>query len=143
MVLALMLVLPIASIVLDDAPLSAVLVGTWFVFWAVGIRLLLAGIRQIVQPRYTAKTILGIESDDSLVLVRELGFANVAIGCIGAASLVVDGWWKPAAIAGAIFYGLAGINHTRHPGRNRLQNIAMVSDLFIAVVLSVALLASL
>ena len=35
--------------------LTAGLVGKWFVFWTVGIQLFLAGLRQIVQPRYTAE----------------------------------------------------------------------------------------
>ena len=48
------------------------LIGKWFVFWAVGVRLLLAGVRQYFQPAFTAKDILGIESPDVFVLVREL-----------------------------------------------------------------------
>jgi hypothetical protein len=40
------------------APLDLwLLLGRWFVFWAVGVRLLTAGIRQIAQPRFTAETI--------------------------------------------------------------------------------------
>ena len=30
------------------------LVGKWFVFWAVGARLFIAGIRQVIQPAFTA-----------------------------------------------------------------------------------------
>jgi len=52
------------------ASISAALIGKWFVFWAVGGRLLLAGARQIVQPAYTAKVILGLKGDESLLLVR-------------------------------------------------------------------------
>jgi hypothetical protein len=39
------------------------------------------------------------------------------------------------AVIGAIFYGLAGINHLAHGHRNTLQNAAMISDLFAAAVL--------
>ena len=59
-VIALMLVLPLISIVaqilltdhgaLHGAAYLAV-VAKWYVFWAVGARLSLAGLRQIVQPR--------------------------------------------------------------------------------------------
>ncbi len=139
-VAALMFVFPVVSILVetvfrDNGVLLAASVGKWFVFWAVGIRLLMAGMRQIFQPRYTARAILGIQSDDSLLLVRELGFATTAIGCVGAGSIFAPGWVVPTAIAGAIFYGLAGISHATHEKRNRLQNTAMVSDLFVAVVL--------
>ena len=36
------------------------LVGKWFAFWAVGVRLFLAGLRQSIQPRYTAEAIFGL-----------------------------------------------------------------------------------
>jgi len=116
-------------------PLGAALAAKWFAFWAVGWRLLLAGIRQIAQPRYTAREILGLKSDESLILVRELGFANVAIGLVGVLSLPVPQWRLAAALAGGVFYGLAGISHARQGHRNRLENVAMVSDILASVVL--------
>lgn len=112
----------------DQRPTSAVvgatLIGKWFVFWAVGWRLFLAGMRQIVQPGYTARVILGLKHDESQILVRELGFANVAFGAIGILSLFVPSWRLAAALAGGIFYGLAGINHVRQSHRNKLENVA-------------------
>jgi hypothetical protein len=144
-VVALMLVCPLASIgiqILFDGPgmLTAVIIGKWFVFWMVGIRLFLAGLRQIVQPRYTAEQILGIKDPDAMLIVRELGFANTAIGSVAVASLVFRNWELPIALAGTIFYALAGINHATHKHRNRFQNIAMASDLFAAAVLLMACL---
>jgi hypothetical protein len=148
-VIALMLVLPLISVVAqlasaqEAASTVAVLpwLAKWYVFWAVGVRLALAGLRQIVQPRYTARNILGLQSDESLFLVRELGFANAAIGSAGIASLLIPSWVAPLALIGAIFYGLAGINHCLHGPRNPLQNLALASDLFAALVLSICLLA--
>jgi hypothetical protein len=40
-------------------------------------------------------------------------------------------------LLGAIYYGLAGINHCFHKGRNKLENLALVSDLFAALVLAI------
>lgn len=138
-VAALMLVLPVLSIAIEagagHAPFGMMLIGKWYVFWAVGLRLLLAGIRQILQPRYTAQTILGIQGDDALLLVRELGFGNLAIGGVGTLSLLFAGWVVPAALVGGLFYGLAGVNHALQQHRNPKENLAMVSDLFAAVVL--------
>jgi hypothetical protein len=75
--------------------------------------------------------------DDVLLVVRELGFANIAIGSVGVVSLSVAGWRVAAALAGGIFYGLAGINHAMQHHRNRLENVAMVSDLAAAAFLLV------
>lgn len=119
--------------------LTAALVAKWFVFWMVGVRLLLAGLRQIIQPRYTAEQILGIKDPDATLIVRELGFANTAIGCIGVACLFFRDWEFPIALIGTIFYALAGINHLTDKHRNRLQSFAMATDLFAAAVLLLCL----
>jgi hypothetical protein len=144
-VIALMLALPLISIVAqilltDHGALQSasnlVVVAKWYVFWAVGVRLSLAGLRQIIQPRYTAETLLGFKGSDALFFVRELGFANVAMGSVAIASLFAPSWVTPAAMLGAIYYGLAGIIHCFHKNRNKLENVALVSDLFAAVVLA-------
>jgi hypothetical protein len=141
-VLLLMLVLPVGSVVADHAMAASaapwlLLLGKWFVFWSVGVRLVVAGGRQLFQPRFTAKEIFGIASDDPLPLVQELGVANLAVGIVAALSLAFPRFVLPMAIVGAIFYGLAGIRHLRDAHRNAKQNLAMVSDLFAAVVLAV------
>ncbi|MFT3883441.1 MAG: hypothetical protein QM703_27795 [Gemmatales bacterium] len=141
-VAALMVALPFASILLDmvlpsqPAPFM-MLLGKWYVTWAVGVRLGLADIRQILQPRYTAETLLGIKDPAAHLVVRELGFANFSFGVLGMVSLFVPAWTIPAAIVGSLFYGLAGINHTLQPHRNKLENVAMLSDLFAALVLAI------
>jgi hypothetical protein len=139
-VLLLMLVLPTGSIYVElsyfhSATPLMLLVGKWFVFWSAGVRLLLAGLRQFFQPRFTAEEIFGIKSDDALPLVRELGVANFATGVVGVISLAKPGFALPVAIAATIFYGIAGIRHVAESDRTRNENIAMISDLFVFVVL--------
>jgi hypothetical protein len=144
-VFALLLVLPLISVGLELVHAPGVLAASlimpvmakWYVFWAVGARLSLAGLRQIFQPRYTAENILGIKSADALFVVRELGFANLAMGSAGLGSLFAPSWLAPVAMLGAIFYGLAGVNHCFHERRNKLQNLALVSDLCAAAVLAI------
>ncbi len=140
-VLAFMLVLPAGSIAIEAATSTGpivwmALVGKWFVFWSVGMRLLTAGLRQFFQPRFTAEQIFETTSPDVLPLVRELGIANVAAGVVGVASLWMPGFALPSAISAAIFYGVAGFRHAAETGRSRNENIAMVSDLFIFAVLT-------
>jgi hypothetical protein len=133
-----MFALPIASILAEwghGAALSPELLLKWYVFWAVGWRLFLAGARQILQPAYTAREILGHRGDESLLLVRELGFANLSIGVVALCSMAAPGWRCPAAVAAGLFYLLAGGNHLIQKRRNRLESVAMVSDLFAGAVL--------
>lgn len=138
-VATLMLAFPVLSIAVEAAHFAtrvdSVLIGKWFVFWSVGWRLLLAGVRQIVQPEYTAREILGLQSTGSWTLVRELGFGNLALGIVGVLSLWLPSWQLAAALAGGLFYMLAGINHALQKHRNRLENVAMVSDLFVGLIL--------
>jgi hypothetical protein len=140
-VAALMLLLPVISITVEhghrpDLALVA-LVGKWFTFWSVGVRLAIAGLRQITDPRYTAHSILGLKGQEAFLLVRELGFANVAMGTVAVCSAMLPTWVTPAALSGAIFLGLAGANHATQKHRNAKENAAMASDLFVAAILVV------
>jgi len=144
-IVLLMLVLPLASIAIDvvttHAPLSLLLIGRWFVFWSVGVRLLLAGMRQIIQPGYTAQVIFHLKHDESRVVIRELGFANVSIGLVGLGSLLWRSWAPAGAIAGTAFYLLAGLNHIGQRNRSALESVAMVSDLVAAAILAIGVAA--
>jgi hypothetical protein len=147
-VLTLMLALPIVCTVYqvfhaNHGVFSFDILLKWLVFWAVGIRLLLAGVRQIFQPRYTAEVVLRLKGDDCKRVIRELGFGNFAIGVLGVGSLLFSHrWLLPAAIAGTVLYGLAGVNHFLHKARGTNENVVMVADVLVAVVLIVCLLPS-
>jgi len=138
-----MLVLPVGSLGLavfaTGTALTAALLAKWFVVGSVGARLSMAGLRQIIQPRYTAKVILSLQHEESLVLVRELGFANLALGLVGLACWLFPAWVPAAALAGAVFYCFAGFGHVLQHHRNKFENAAMVSDLFVGLVLAAAL----
>ena len=138
MILLLMLVLPLGSLLIELLQGGAwlPLLGKWFVFWGVGARLLIAGIRQLARPGLTTK-MLGITDASADFVVRELGFANFAIGITGLASLLCPGWTPGIALYGAIFYALAGIQHAMARHRDTEENWAMGSDLAMAVVLAV------
>ena len=132
-VLLLMLVLPAGSIFVEylrgAGPLM-MLVGKWFVFWSAGVRLVLAGLRQFFQPRFTSDQVFGNKTDEALPVVRELGVANFATGVVGTISLLQPSFVLPVAIAACIFYGVAGFRHVMEKDRSRNQNLATISDLF-------------
>ncbi|MDB5705777.1 MAG: hypothetical protein JWN66_2893 [Sphingomonas bacterium] len=138
-ILLTMLVLPIGSMIAEHAAGPApwtLLLGKWFVFWAVGVRLSLAGVRQFFQPAFTAEQIFHIDRPEVLPLVRELGVANIATGVVGLASLAAPAFVLPVAISAGIFYCVAGIRHAMERGRSGNETIAMISDLFVFFVLA-------
>jgi hypothetical protein len=141
-VLLLMFVLPSASVLAEKLIFQSTtgwmfLVGRWFVFWAVGARLLLTGVMQLVRPDFTSKRIFDIEHPSVFAIVREVGFGNIAIATIGLASLIYMSWVLPAAVAGGLFYGLAGVGHQLRGGGNLLERTAMISDYLIFALLAV------
>ena len=138
-ILLTMLVLPTGSMLAEHLHHPApwlLLAGKWFVFWSVGVRLMLAGIRQFVQPSFTAEQIFGTKSPDVLPLIRELGIANIATGVVGLLSLWMPGFTLPVAISAGIFYGVAGVRHALEQHRSSNETIAMISDLFVFAVLA-------
>jgi hypothetical protein len=116
---------------------SLALIGRWWTFWAVGVRLFTAGIRQVVQPRFTAEEIFGIQDTSALPIVREVGFANLSVGTLGICSIFRPDWVIPAAIVGALYYGFAGLGHLPQKNKNAKEYTAMISDGFAAAVLAV------
>jgi hypothetical protein len=117
---------------------DAILVyGSWWVFWGVGTRLLLAGLAQVSGKGPTAE-ILGSSSTSvqEAQLVRELGTANVAMGAAGLLALV-DGWALPAGLAGGLFLLVAGLLHVAKKGKNLKESVATWTDLVVGVVVVV------
>lgn len=134
-----MLILPSACVAAEYAWLHTsndlvTLTGKWFAFWGVGMRLGIAGMRQAFNPAFTAHDIFEIEDEKAHQIVRELGFANLALALLGLLALF-PGWAAPAALAGGVFFGLAGWKHVSAGKRNLTRTVAMISDLFIATVL--------
>ena len=148
LVVLLLLIFPVASVT-TEAALSqhtvdiVFLTGRWFVFWAVGVRLFIAGARQVIQPQFTAEEIFGIHDRGSFGIVREVGFANLSMGLLGICSVFRIGWIVPASLVGGLYYGFAGVGHIFQKGKNAKEYMAMISDGFVFLVLAVFVLYSL
>ena len=69
-VVAFFLVLPVSFIcgelLLTNTDIQTSILK-WFVFYAVGMRLLTAGIKQAIEPEFTAKEIFGITDSDCVI----------------------------------------------------------------------------
>jgi hypothetical protein len=133
-VLLFMLILPIVSIIVEQGESTSLhrwpLIGKWFVFWGVGVRLFVAGIRQVAKPEFTAREIFHMSGVEGLVIIKELGFANISIGLAGIVSLFKPEWTELAGIAGGLFFGLAGVLHVIKRPDSFNEWVAMISDLF-------------
>jgi hypothetical protein len=139
-VILLLFVLPTVCVAVDVLWVGGadllLLIGKWFVFWAVGVRLFIAGVRQVLQPQFTAESIFEIKDRGAFAIVREVGFGNLAMGTLGLATLAKSGFVVPTAIVGGLYYGLAGAGHLSRGGLNLHGWAAMISDCFIFLVLA-------
>ena len=141
-VVLLLFVLPMISIVVErlvgaHGSSLLVVVGRWFCFWAVGVRLFLAGVRQTIQPGFTAEAIFQVRNPAVWPIVREVGFANLSMGLLGLLSLWHREWLIPASLVGGLYYGLAGAGHLAGKERNAKETFAMITDFVPFVVLGV------
>lgn len=145
MVILLLFVFPLASVAIEALRFGPgaeymPLVGKWFTFWAVGVRLFVAGGRQVLQPSFTAVEIFDIREPKAFVIVRELGFANLSMGFLGLYSLWRREFILPAAIVGGLYYALAGLGHVFEKSKNAKEQTAMITDFFAFVVLAAFIL---
>lgn len=115
-VLLFFLIVPIAAILIECYAVQInsdfkTIAFKWFVFSGIGLRLFSSGIKQILQPKFTAQEIFNLKDEGAVPIVRELGFANVCFGTIAIISLIIGTFRIPAAIAGGLYFALAGIMH--------------------------------
>jgi hypothetical protein len=139
-VIALTLLFPIGTTIWDmqhSVDANVVLVfGKWTAFFAAGVRLFIAGLRQALQPQFTLKQIFEIEDEAAQPIVQELGFANLAMGAMGLFALLHPLLTFASALMGGLFYGLAGLKHVLSKQRTGERSVAMATDIWVFVVLA-------
>jgi uncharacterized protein DUF6790 len=132
-------IIPIVGFIIEYQPegfiQSFILFGKWFIFSAVGLRLFLAGIRQITKPGFTAKEIFHINSQESWPIVRELGFANLCFGLVGIISVFKSEWRIVSSFASGLYYSLAGFLHLIKKQAGANEKFALWTDLIIFLIL--------
>lgn len=138
-VTALTFVLPTIGFVTEhfvsNTALTFELFCKWFIFSAVGLRLFLAGIKQVKNPEFTAKQIFHLDSTDSFPILRELGFANICFGLVGIVSLFRPDWRIVSAFASGLYFGIAGVQHGLKKTSGINEKFALWTDLIIFVLL--------
>jgi hypothetical protein len=129
----------LAEVIVEKESPDWLLIGKWFIFWAVGIRLFTAGIKQSSNPEFTAVKIFHLKTAESFVVIRELGFANIALGIMGILSAINSNWRILAAVIGGLFFGLAGLQHLFKKPGSRNELIAMFYDITVLLVVLIYL----
>jgi hypothetical protein len=141
----LLIILPVLSVLaefyFEHVSFGWALAGRWFIFWAMGIRLFTAGISQSSNPSFTAR-MLNLKSEESFIVIRELGFANMSLGVMGIISVINDHWRSLAAICGCLFFGLAAIQHFVKKPESKNEFTAMLGDCLICLFLALYLLST-
>jgi len=140
-VTALTFVIPAAGFIVEhyaaNTAYSFSLFSKWFIFSAVGLRLFLAGIKQIKNPEFTAKHIFHLNSTESFPILRELGLANICFGLVGIVSLFIPAWRIVSAFASGLYFGIAGIQHGLNKTSGINEKFALWTDLIIFALLFV------
>jgi hypothetical protein len=135
-----MIVLPVVSILAEALIRQRTFnfwssVGEWFLFWAVGLRLLTAGLFQVIKPTFTSQSIFQTDNAQVYAVIRELGFANICTGLAGIISLFLAAWRIPVAFVGGLFLGIAGAQHAVKRQVTINEKIAMITDILVFLVL--------
>lgn len=112
----------------NEGPDTLDIAGKWFVFWALGISAVTAGLMQMLNPAYTAG-LLAISTDD-YVVIRELGFANFSMGMPAVISLKYGRFRQSAAMTYGLYLALCVMIHlSRVNDINFEEIVSMLADI--------------
>jgi hypothetical protein len=141
-------VIPVAAVIIERCIISSdisllILLLKWFTFSGVGLRLFTAGLKQVFQPSFTSRELFKIADKNCLPIIREIGFGNLCMGTIGLLSLLLATFRQPAAVAGGLYLGIAGVQHAIKQRKERGEVFAMITDLYMFVVLCVLIILNL
>jgi hypothetical protein len=84
---------------------------------------------------FTLQHIFMIHDPKSTALVQELGVHNLILGMAALLTPWFAHYTNIIAIMGSTYFGAAGLLHMTRKHKSFNQQIAMISDLFIAIVM--------
>jgi len=141
MVFVNILILPIFSVVINSiinyrknvSENIYELICKWFIFWSLGIRLIIAGLMQIFNPIYT-NNLLQLNLND-FIIIRELGLANFSIGLLCIISFFKKPLQKYVCIYMVIFFMGASVLHIiRMKNINFDESITLFTNIFLIII---------
>lgn len=130
-----MFLLPTICYLIENrkARVTGVDVCKWYIFWTIGFRALTTGAMQFLNSSYTMELLQ--VSEESKIIIMELGFAQFGIGLIGILSIWKKSFRVPAIITYGIFMLGASIIHiVRFTTANAEEIVSLAGDLFVLVI---------
>ena len=130
-----MFLLPTICYLIENrkAKVTGVDVCKWYIFWTIGFRALTTGAMQFLNSSYTMELLQ--VSEESKIIIMELGFAQFGIGLIGILSIWKKSFRVPAIITYGIFMLGASIIHiVRFTTANAEEIVSLAGDLFVLVI---------
>ncbi len=110
-------------------------IGKWFIFWAIGIRCLVAGIVQLFSPGFGSEN---TAEASSFIYIQELGLANCCFGICASISIFLPKH-RLYMTAGAFSIGMAAILHFFRSGLDAGisfdEKTALISDICVLALL--------
>jgi hypothetical protein len=128
-------ILPAISIIINfmsgEEKFIAETIVKWVVFWGVGLRLFTCGLKQALQPSFTANDIFDSYDEKAYPIIKELGFANICTGLCGIISLFNEKFRMAAIMIGGLYYLLALLQHLFRKKKNAIEVFVTITDLSI------------
>jgi hypothetical protein len=108
-------------------------IGKWFIFWSLGIRLVIAGLMQLVNPAYTNNLLqLGLSD---FIIIRELGLANLSIGLLCTISFIKKSLQGYVCLYMFIYFTGASILHILRIGSiNFDEFITLITNVILVII---------
>ncbi|HTE28416.1 hypothetical protein [Flavitalea sp.] len=133
--------LPVLSVACEhhfgQAALTGTLIGKWFAFWAIGIRLLVAGFMQLTRKSNSRNHLSARE--DSGMVKKATGVANLVLSALGFLCVASSEGSLLAAITVGVYLGLAGLQHDFKKPATASGWISLIYDFIVFSVIATCL----
>ncbi|PVD52239.1 hypothetical protein DC498_10980 [Terrimonas sp.] len=134
--------LPVLSVIAEHqfhhTDVNTILVGRWFIFWTVGIRLLVAGFTQVITAHRQGNTIL-LRGDPNGDTRKIIGLVKILLAGLGFLCMINNEWSLLAAITVGLYIGLAGFQHDFKKPITWEDWIYMIYDLLVFLMITCCL----
>lgn len=94
----------------SDGRILATVIEKWFLFFAIGMRFLLGGIRRTARIKFRTGKIFHIEKRKCCPVLRELGITNFSFGTVAVISFFIPSWRNITAFGSCLYYGAAAFS---------------------------------
>jgi hypothetical protein len=138
----LLAILPLLSVAGEqhfvNASISIILLGKWFLFWTIGVRLMVKGFAQVIRSVRNGNSSL-LNRDETGDFTKMLGLAKMALAGMGFLCVVNDQWSLLATITVGVYLGLTGFQHDFKRPTTTRGWMSMSYDFLVFTVIAVCL----